>query len=430
MTALADRPGVDSRQAIDVARLFDRWAPSGHTATLAEHVDRVGPLPLAAYPNRQGQDRLIATVARAGLRGRGGSGFPTASKLTAVARNRGRSIVVANGCEGDPTSAKDRTLMARSPHLVLDGIALAAHAVGAREAMLCLHQGSPLLGLLSAALRERHEDTVAVQLVEVPARYVASEASALVNFLTTGHARPTTLRASEKGVRGKPTLVDNVETLAHIALIARFGDDWFREAGTDHSPGTLLTTVAGAVHRPGVYEIETGLPLSDALELAGGELQTLQAVQIGGLGGSWLPVEDAVELPLAHEACQDVGIPLGVAALIALPARACGIAETAHVLRYLAGESARQCGPCMFGLPAIADDMVALALGDGSVLDRLYDRLGVVPGRGACAHPDGATRLAATALHTFADDVDAHADGEPCQWMDAPAWTPLPGDLA
>ncbi len=430
MTALADRPDIERQQAIDVARLFDRWADPGHTANLKEHVARVGPLPLHAYPKRPGQDRLIDTVARAGLRGRGGAGFPTAEKLAAVARGRGRSIVVANGCEGDPTSAKDQTLLARSPHLVLDGIALAAHAVGAREAMLCVHRGSPLLGLLSAALHERFEDAVAVQLVEVPERYVASEASALVNFLNSGQAKPTTMRASEKGVRGRPTLVDNVETLAHIALIARFGDDWFREAGTDHSPGTLLVTVAGAVHRPGVYEIETGLPLSDALELAGGELQTLQAVQIGGLGGSWLPVEDAVELPLAHEACQDVGIPLGVAALIALPAQACGLTETAHVLRYLAEESAGQCGPCMFGLPAIAHDMAALALGDGRVLDRLYDRLGVIPGRGACAHPDGASRLAATALHTFAADVDAHAAGEPCRWADASAWTPLPGDLS
>jgi NADH:ubiquinone oxidoreductase subunit F (NADH-binding) len=411
--------------ALDVARLLPRGADPTRTANLDEHEDRLGPLPLAAYAGRPGRQRLIDTVTRAGLRGRGGAGFPTGAKLAAVAAGKGATVVVANGCEGDPTSAKDQALLARSPHLVLDGIALAAHAVGARQAMLCVHRGSPLIGLLYAALGERDRDVVPVEVVEVPDRYVASEASALVNFLTTGDARPTTTRASERGVAGRPTLVDNVETLAHIALLARFGDAWFREAGTDGSPGTLLVTVGGAVHRPGVYEIEAGLPLSDALELAGGESEPLSAVQIGGLGGTWLPLEDAAELPLAHETCRDVGIPLGVAALVALPARACGIAETARILRHLADESAGQCGPCMFGLPAVADDMAALALGDGSVWGQLHGRLGILPGRGACSHPDGAVRLAVTALHTFADDVDDHAHGEPCAAARGPFWTPL-----
>lgn len=420
MTAVLER-----RVALDVARLFARGADPTRTADLDEHEDRVGPLPLTAYPNRPGRARLIDTVTRAGLRGRGGAGFPTGQKLAAVAAAKGRPVVVANGCEGDPTSAKDQSLLARSPHLVLDGIALAAHAVGARQAMLCVHRGSPLVDLVHAALNERDRDTVAVEVVEVPDRYVASEASALVNFLTTGDARPTTARTSERGVHGRPTLVDNVETLAHIALIARFGDAWFREAGTPDSPGTLLVTVGGAVNRPGVYEIEAGLPLSDALELAGGESEALAAVQIGGLGGSWLPLEDAVELPLAHETCRDVGIPLGVAAVVALPARACGLAETARILRHLADESAGQCGPCMFGLPAVADDLAALALGDGSVSEQLHRRLGVIPGRGACSHPDGAVRLAVTALHTFADDVVDHAHGEPCHAAEGPFWTPL-----
>ncbi|WP_296373081.1 NADH-ubiquinone oxidoreductase-F iron-sulfur binding region domain-containing protein [Pseudonocardia sp.] len=424
MTATMDpRPHV--RTALDVARLFARDADPTRTANLDEHEDRLGPLPLAVYPNRPGRQRLIDTVARAGLRGRGGAGFPTGEKLAAVAAGKGRAVVVANGCEGDPTSAKDQALLARSPHLVLDGIALAAHAVGAREAILCVHRDSPLIDVVYAALHERDRDTVAVEVVEVPDRYVASEASALVNFLNNGDARPTTTRPSVRGVRGRPTLVDNVETLAHIALVARFGDAWFREAGTPDSPGTLLVTVGGAVNRPGVYEIEAGLPLSDALELAGGESEALAAVQIGGLGGSWLPIDDAAELPLAHETCRDVGIPLGVAALVALPARACGIAETARILRHLADESAGQCGPCMFGLPAVADDMEALAYGDGSVSGQLRRRLGVIPGRGACSHPDGAVRLAVTALHTFADDVAAHAHGEPCHAAQGPFWTPL-----
>jgi NADH:ubiquinone oxidoreductase subunit F (NADH-binding) len=293
--------------------------------------------------------------------------------------------------------------------------------------VLALHTGSPLTAVLANALAERVGDPVEVELAEMPAGFVSSESTALVNTLHTGDPRPTGVRTSTKGVRGRPTLVSNVETLAHLALIARFGDDWYRAAGTPTSPGTTLVTVSGAVNRPGVHEVELGLPMSDVLELAGGETEPLRAVLIGGLGGSWLPIADAVELPLAHETCADVGIELGVAALVALPARACGIAETAAVLRYLAEAGAGQCGPCLFGLPAITTDFDALAMGaaDRDLLPRLHRRLGVIPGRGACSHPDGAVRLAASALHTFADDVAAHAVGRPCPATVLGPWTPL-----
>jgi NADH:ubiquinone oxidoreductase subunit F (NADH-binding) len=293
--------------------------------------------------------------------------------------------------------------------------------------VLALHTGSPLTAVLANALAERQGDPVAVELAEMPPGFVSSESTALVNTLNTGDPRPTGVRTSNKGVRGRPTLVSNVETLAHLALIARFGDDWYRAAGTPGSPGTTLVTVSGAVNRPGVHEVELGLPISDVLELAGGETEPLRAVLIGGLGGSWLPIADALELPLAHETCADVGIELGVAALIALPARACGIAETAAVLRYLAEAGAGQCGPCLFGLPAITTDFDALAMGaaDRDLLPRLQRRLGVIPGRGACSHPDGAVRLAASALHTFADDVAAHRAGRPCAATVLGPWTPL-----
>ncbi|MBN9096725.1 MAG: SLBB domain-containing protein [Pseudonocardia sp.] len=387
------------------------------------HRRRYGPLPGLDGP------RLIELVSRSGLRGRGGAGFPTARKLRAVADGRGRRIVVANGCEGDPASAKDGVLLELAPHLVLDGIQLAARAVGANEAILAVHTGSRLLRTLAAALRDRGTGEVPVELAEVPRRYVASEESALVNHLTSGDARPTVTppRPARRGVRGRPTLVDNVETLAHIALIARHGDGWFREAGTRDSPGTTLVTVGGAVALPGVYEIDLGMPVAAVLALAGGPVEPLQAVQIGGLGGSWLPLPYADGMPFTHEDARAVEAGLGVAALVALPVRACGIAETARVLRYLADESAGQCGPCMFGLPAVADDMAVLADGadrSGVVVRRLQERLGVIPGRGACAHPDGAARLAAGALRVFAADVARHARGDSCTWTGAPPWLP------
>jgi NADH:ubiquinone oxidoreductase subunit F (NADH-binding) len=381
-------------------------------------------------PNRAAADRLIRTIDRAGLRGRGGGGFPTARKLAAVAAGRGRRTVVGNGCEGEPASGKDRALLALAPHLVIDGLLLAAAAVGAREAVLCVREGDD--PWVQAVLAERSDrDHVAVRVAAVPHRYVASEETALVRFLTTGDARPTATppRPAQRGVRGRPTLVDNVETLAHLALIARYGAGWYRACGTDDSPGTTLITVGGVVGMPGVYEIAHGLPLGAVLDLAAGPAIPAQAVLVAGLSGVWLPLPESASVPWTAGALRHAGVSGGVAALTVLPQHACGIVETARALRHLAAESAGQCGPCLFGLPAIATDVMALAQGrlGRRGLTRLRERLSVVRGRGACAHPDGAVRLAESALHVFADDVSRHATGRPCAWVAVP--TCLPGEL-
>jgi NADH:ubiquinone oxidoreductase subunit F (NADH-binding) len=232
------------------------------------------------------------------------------------------------------------------------------------------------------------------------------------------------VRVFEAGVDGRPTYVGNVETLAHLALIARYGAEWYRTAGTHSSPGTALVTIGGAVHSPGVVELPYGTRLRDIVDAAGGAAEPLQALLVGGYSGAWVAGPVASEVPFTHEDLARVGAAVGVGAVVALPVAACGIAETAHVLRYLAAESARQCGPCMFGLPAIAADFAAITAGS-TISDRratraLERRLEVIPGRGACAHPDGAVRLAASALRTFAHDVELHLAGRPCAHAGAP----------
>lgn len=385
-------------------------APTGHhrlltgATTLAAHLDRHGPLPDATG--------LIAAVEVAGLRGRGGAGFPTGRKLSAVAAGRRRRVVIGNGGESEPVSRKDRVLLEHAPHLVLDGLFMAAQAVAADEIVLCVHPGARI----AAAVAERAED---IRVVEMPGHYVASEESALVNYLNTGDARPTTKppRAFERGVHGRPTLVDNVETLAHIALIARYGPDWFRRQGTADSPGTALFTVTGAVANPGVHEAPFGVPMGAVLDSAGGPREPVQAVLTGGYAGTWLPLPFAARQRLSHAGLGEVGAALGVGALVLLPARACGLTETAGILRFLARESAAQCGPCMFGLPAIAEDFTELVAGGRAAQDamhRLRRRLAVIARRGACGHPDGAVRLAASALRVFDRDLRAHLAGRPC----------------
>ncbi|HEX4356608.1 MAG TPA: NADH-ubiquinone oxidoreductase-F iron-sulfur binding region domain-containing protein [Pseudonocardia sp.] len=422
----APTPPVDSPKpsvGSPAPRLLAGWIDTAQPADLEQHLRRYGELPRAKFAGRRGAERLRELTEDAGLRGRGGGGFPTARKMAVVAgaaTGRRRPVVVANGCESDPTSAKDQLLMHAAPHLVLDGLALAAHAVGADQAIICVPRGSGLVEPLEDAVARRVEDPAQVHVVTTPHRYVSSEASALVNFLTTGDARPTSTPPlpAERGVQGRPTLLDNVETLAQLALLARHDAEWFRSRGTDDSPGTALVTVSGAVRRPGVYEVDLGSSAGQLVRLAGGLTGPAGGLLLGGLGGSWLPLAGAGPLSLAYRGAGGTGPALGLASLLVLPAEVCGLAVTSAIVAYLAGESAGQCGPCMFGLPAVASDLTALAEGAPSSstdrTGRLHRRLGVIPGRGGCAHPDGATRLAASALRVFADDVAAHAAGRPC----------------
>jgi NADH:ubiquinone oxidoreductase subunit F (NADH-binding) len=407
---------------------------------LLEHERVHGPLPLPGLRGRAQRDsagRLIDVIERSGLTGRGGAGFPTGRKLRSVADGRGRAVVVANGSEGEPASAKDRLLLTRSPHLVLDGISLAAYAVSADRAFLVLHgREARLAGSLEAAVTARVAagiDAVPIEIVGIPGHYVASEQSAIVQYLNGGPALPTFSppRTHERGFDGRPTLVNNAETLAHLALIARHGDQWFRSAGVPGAPGTMLVTVDGAVARPGVYEVELGTPIGAVVLTAGGLTERPQAILTGGYFGTWLPIDVAWSLPLTHHDVRAAGGALGAGILVALPETSCGLAETARVVRYLAGETAGQCGPCVFGLPTLADAMADLAYQGQERTVRQIDALsGLVAGRGACKHPDGVTQLVRSALAAFAADVAWHESRGPCYGVRRPPILPVPGDMA
>ncbi|WP_084719233.1 NADH-ubiquinone oxidoreductase-F iron-sulfur binding region domain-containing protein [Streptacidiphilus carbonis] len=401
-------------------RLLSGWFATGVPADLDQHLLRYGPAPLPG--SKETVTALITAAEEAGLTGRGGASFPTGRKLRTVARARGTAVVVANGMESEPASLKDEVLLHVAPHLVLDGAQLAAAAVGADVIHLCLPRTRAAqrstLALAAAERRREHLDRIPVQVHALPHHYVSSEETSLVNWINTGNARPlaTPPRPFEKGVEGRPTLIDNVETLAHLALIARYGAAWFRTAGTPDAPGTVLVTASGAVHTPGVYEMPLGTPVGRILDTAGGAIAPIGAVLVGGFFGSWLPIEQAVRTAFSKSGLAAAGAGPGAGVIAALPHAACGLAETARILGYLAAQSARQCGPCQFGLPAVAEDFAQLAWGglDRTGFDRLHRRIGLLPGRGACRHPDGAARLAATALQTFTDDVRQHFHRGPC----------------
>ena len=380
-------------------------------AGLAGHTARYGPAPSGL--GRRQREALIAEVDRAGLTGRGGAGFPTARKLAAVAAGHA-PVVVANGTEGEPASAKDRVLMARSPQLVLDGAVLAAEITGASEAIIVVHRD--VREIVDEAVAERARvplDRVRLEVRTAAEGFVAGQASAVVRWVQRGVPAPTATppRLAQRGLRGAPTLVQNVETLAHLALIARYGAAWFRSAGTPAEPGTMLVTVLGAVRQPGVLEVGIGTPVGRLLDLAGGASAPPQALLLGGYFGAWVAADLALDRPFSSAGLADLGAGPGAGLVAVLPAGACGLAETARVVRYLAGESAGQCGPCRSGLPALAGQVERLADGRGADPGLLRRWLGQVDGRGGCAHPDGVVRLVRSALRTFGAEMEEHAGG-------------------
>jgi NADH:ubiquinone oxidoreductase subunit F (NADH-binding) len=392
-----------------------RVLPRERLDTLDAHLEHFGPVPRTTRG-------LIDEIERAGLRGHGGASFPTATKMGAVAKRLRRGVVVVNATEGEPMSSKDQAICALVPHLMLDGAVLAAEAVGAGEAIVCVdRERTSSIEHLQRALGQRR-DRINVQIRTTPTRYVAGEESALVHWLNGGEAKPTFVppRPFERGVGGRPTLVQNAETLAHVALIARFGANWFRTLGTQTDPGSSLVTVSGAVARPGVYEIPFGMPVATVLAAAGGSLDDCQALLVGGYFGTWLPAANARALAVDPSSLRAAGASFGCGVLFALPRDASGLAESAAVARWLAGQSAGQCGPCVFGLPAIAHALTALANGDRNpeIVTHLQRWVHELPGRGACKLPDGAAHFVASAIATFGTAPTSRA---PARWLATPA---------
>jgi NADH:ubiquinone oxidoreductase subunit F (NADH-binding) len=403
---------------------------AGLTNDLATHRQQYPAPPQAARPNAD----VITVVERSGLRGRGGAGFPTGRKLRAVADRYSRvgrkPIVVVNGSEGEPASKKDILLLTRHPHLVLDGALWAAAAVGAPEVVVCIDRhATAALRAMRRSIVERRADNVRV--AAVPHHYVAGEESALVHWLNGGEAKPTLTppRPFESGVGQRPTLVDNTETLAHLAQIMRWGPEWFREHGTPDEPGTMLATITGAVQQVGVHEVPVGARIGAVIRAAGGSLTKASAVLVGGYFGAWLSPDQARRTRLCDADLRPLGAGLGCGAIVVLPAEACGLKETARIVGWLASESAGQCGSCVHGLAAIAgglsdlDFRAGLYRGEDTV-DRLIRWAGQVEGRGACHLPNGAVRLLRSGLAVFADEIERHRNGEGC--TGGPAMLPIP----
>lgn len=349
---------------------------------------------------------LLVAVEQSGLTGRGGAAFPSHVKMRGVLAGPRPRVMVANGAEGEPASDKDKTLLEANPHLVLDGLQLAARIIEADRVFVYVHDDPRVVAAVTYALAERRHaghDHYSVELETAPRLFVAGEESAVVSRISGGAARPRSKppRVFEAGAFGRPTLVQNVETLAHLANIAR---------GVE--PETMLFTVSGAVRRPGVIEAPIGVSMTSLVESAGGLTTLPQAVLLGGYHGAWVSWSAARDLVMSNDALKPLGLSVGAGVVVVLPAEVCGPTEVSRVLRYLADQSAGQCGPCVFGLPALATSYErATVNGRAGHRRRLAELSGMLEKRGGCNHPDGTLRFLRSAHQVFAGHLDTHRNG-------------------
>jgi len=412
-------------------RLLAGLEPAGgEPVGLGEHLARWGSLDLGRL-----RGGLVDELEAGGLVGHGGAWFPVATKWRSVgARRLRRPVVVANGAEGEPASMKDALLLARLPHLVLDGATSAAVALGATRVVAYVPAGL-VPGVQRAVAARRHHglDPVEIEVVDAPDAFLAGQESAVVSALDGRHdAVPSFVGLQpvrERGVGGRPTLVQNVETLAHVALIARLGAPWFRSLGTDRAPGTMLLTVTGRSEEPTVVEAPLGAPLRDVLGLSSGTASEYRGALLGGYGGGWVSMSTLLELDLTETSARHRRSSLGAGVVALLPRSVCPLAEMARVVRYMEQQGAGQCGPCVHGLGALAEAAEALAFrprSPGAGVERIRELCALVEGRGACRHPDGVARFVLSACSVFGDEVATHLRHGPCQMTGARGFLPLP----
>lgn len=399
---------------------------------------RDGPEGLSDYRKAGGYgtlvdpEQLLSEVQTSGLLGRGGAAFPLAVKLRTV-RDNGQqgqhaqtgSVVIANGEEGEPASIKDRWLLRNRPHAVLDGVRLAAGIVGADRAVVYVSDPRAAESVERALAEFPGDlDALSLELVTVAPGYVAGEETAAVHVVNGGPAKPTDKppRPFEEGVDGKPTLISNVETLAHLAYLHQHGAQTFRDVGTESSPGTFLATITGAGRPPALYELPHGVAFADLLTLHGVSAENVRGVLMGGYFAG-LVNRDIVGATLDHDSMRALGSGLGCGA-VGILTDDCPVAVAAAVLAYFDRENAGQCGSCFNGTAAMA--AAATALRDGLATQEDLDRLKrwsvVLRGRGACATLDGAANVAASLLAQFPDHVQRHLDNG-CQTCRSGAFT-------
>jgi NADH-quinone oxidoreductase subunit F len=370
-------------------------------------------------------DQVNREVAASGLRGRGGAGFPTAQKWSMTAAETGPRYVIANGDEGDPGSYCDRLLLEQDPHRILEGLALAAFVTDAHHGLVLVRSEYPAaVARMCAAVRDAREAghlghgihgsgfDFDVEVIEGAGSYVAGEETALMHTVSglRGDARPRPPYPTSKGLFARPTSLNNVETLAAIPWVVRHGGAAYARLGQPEEPGTKLVCLSQLFRRPGVYEVEFGVPLRYVVDELGGGLReghALRAIQVGGPLGGFLTPEQ-LDLPLLTRPLAQAGVPLGHASLIAFDTTMPAAAILRHEWAFGAAESCGACTPCRVGTRQgleLADRIAERSPDDAALLARQEPLLEVMDVASLCAFGRGVARAICSLSAAYPDEL-------------------------
>ena len=397
--------------------LFPQGQPTHHE-TFEEYCSAGGYQPI--------NKNLLKEVTASGLRGRGGAGFPVGRKWSIAAGTPADSrYVVANAGEDEPGSFKDRLLIEHRPHLVLDGMVLAARAISAKQAYLYLNETyDECSARFTAAIKEAENagflNDVTVSVHRAPTVYVAGEDSAALEVL---EGRPPLPRQkppypAAAGLFGKPTVVNNVETLANIPAITRKGAAWFRGYGTPESPGTMLFCLGNEMKNPGLYELPLGTPLNRLYHDVGGDLSNgndVIAVLPGGPSCAFLTPEQ-FDIPLDPESLKSAGSSLGCGVVRFYARGTCMVEETLRIAQFFARESCGQCPACRMETSMLATmlERIYQGTGNSALFDQFQKILDFNRGKGYCALINMPGPPVLSALRLFRTDFDHHIQHGTC----------------
>ena len=372
--------------------------------------------------------QIVELVKASGLRGRGGAGFPTGVKWGFLPKQNTKPVyLVCNADEGEPGTFKDREIMLRAPHTLVEGMAIAARAIGCHTAYIYIRgEFHAEAASVSQAIKEAREAGLLgknvmglgwdfeLHVTPGAGAYICGEETALLSSLEGRRGLPRNKPPfpAVEGLYGCPTIVNNVETLAVLPPILREGADWYIGLGTKASPGTKLFSVSGHVQRPGVYEVRLGTPLMALLEEDCGGLRegrSLKAVIPGGSSVPMLTADESRELKLDYEGCQEAGTMLGSGGIIVMDDSVSIPHAVANLSHFYAHESCGQCTPCREGTHWMNEIIQRLVRGEGQRkdLDLLLEICDRISFRTICALGDAATGPVRSSLTRFRHEWEA-----------------------
>lgn len=389
---------------------------------------------LAKVLNENNPDAVITEVENSGLRGRGGGGFPTGKKWRSVSKHKGgKSYVICNGDEGDPGAFMDRSVMEGDPHKLLEGMAIAAFAIGSDEGYIYVRAEYPLaIHRLRVAIKQAEEThylgsnimgtdfSFHIHIKEGAGAFVCGESSALIASIEgeRGMPRPKNIHMAEKGLFQRPTLLNNVETYANVPLIILKGADWFSSMGTEGSKGTKTFALTGEVNNTGLIEVPMDTTLRQIVFDLGGGIRNgkkFKAVQIGGPSGGCL-TEEHLDMPMDYDSLKKVGAMVGSGGLVIMNEDTCIVEVARFFMNFTQHESCGKCTPCREGTKNMLAILRKIVNGKGTMedLDTLEELAHIVQEGSLCGLGKSAPNPVLSTLKYFRDEYIAHIKDKKC----------------